>query len=352
MKTINVVYAYMREPRFEVALPERNAKVVWTVVEEDAADVIIYLSGYSYDEKQVAKNPKAFRILYMYEPLVVYPRQFLRGFWKPFDVVLTWSKTLVEQGGQFAYFPSLYYDFPFGAAHGIAGEPDCPPSWQQKKKALCQVAGNKRSFISSELYSCRREIAQWFGKHGTLELDTYGVPAMPVPGYRGRAADKRETLAQYRYALCVENDSHPLWARGYITEKIFDCFYAFTVPVYLGAPDIAETIPANCFIDLRDFASLADLDTYLTEMTDEEYGRRLLDIEQFLKDYNAPQKHSCFQLYDKALELASRPAPTLGNPPFGFWQKASWIEKARCLLMLIALPLYKKIFRTRYAGTK
>ncbi len=343
----------MEEPRFEIELPERDARVVWTPVEDPGADVAVYLSGYSYDAKEAVKNPQTFRILYTYEPLVVYPRQFLRGFWKPFDAVLTWNETLVEQGGQFVRFPSLYYDFPFGAAHGVAGEPICPDDWRNKKKALCQVAGNKRSFISSELYSRRREIARWFGEHGTLGMDTYGVPPMPVPGYRGRAADKHETLSKYRFALCLENDSHPLWARGYITEKIFDCFYAFTIPIYLGAPDIAETIPTDCFIDLRDFASLADLETYLMEMTDDECQRRLSAIEEFLKDYDAPRKHSSFRLYEKALELAATPSPSAPESKlFGFWQKASWTEKARCALMMVALPVYKKIFGTRYAGTK
>ena len=43
---------------------------------------------------------------------------------------------------------------------------------------------------------------------------------------------------------------------GYISEKIFDCFFAGTVPLYLGAPDIEDYIPADTFIDLRQFREL------------------------------------------------------------------------------------------------
>ena len=39
----------------------------------------------------------------------------------------------------------------------------------------------------------------------------------------------------------------------WITEKIFDCFYAGTIPVYLGAPDVARWLPPECFIDMRRF---------------------------------------------------------------------------------------------------
>jgi hypothetical protein len=352
MKKINIVYAYMHEPRYEIELPKRDAVAVWTVTEEPDADVVVYYSGYSYDAKQASKNPSALRILYTYEPLVVYPNHFLRSFWKPFDVVLTWNDTLVDQGGKFIRFPTLNYDFPFKAVHGITSEPVCPQNWREKKKAICQVAGNKYSFVPSELYSRRRDIARWFGRHGKLALDTFGIPPMPVPGYGGPAADKLKTLSAYRYSLCLENEAHPLWSAGYVTEKIFDCFYAFTLPIYFGACNVETVIPPECFIDLRKFASLSDLDAYLLAMRDDEYLQRLKAIEIFLKQYNAPYKHSCARLYETALDLISaRPADSRAKP-FGFWQKASLKEKALGSLMIGALPVYKKLFTTRYAGTR
>jgi len=351
MKKINIVYAYMCEPRFEIEVPGHDAVAVWTAVEEPDADVVVYHSGYSYDPGNASTNPSVCRMLYTYEPLTVYPGHFQKKFWAPFDYVLTWNETLLEQGGKFVRFPSLYYDFPFGAAHGIAGKPVCPENWKEKSKAICQVAGNKYSFIRSELYSRRRKTARWFSRHGKLDLDTYGVPPMPVPGYKGRSANKLETLSQYRYALCFENDAHPLWSRGYVTEKIFDCFYAFSVPVYLGASDIECHIPKDCFIDYRDFDSLKDLDQFLCAMSDETYAGYLRSIERFLKEYNAPDKHTCFRLYEIALTLLSEgSAPAPENEVFGFWQKASFIEKAGCVLMSSILPLYQKFRRARYAG--
>ena len=38
---------------------------------------------------------------------------------------------------------------------------------------------------------------------------------------------------------------------GYITEKLFDCLYAGTIPLYLGAPDILEYVPEDIFVDCR-----------------------------------------------------------------------------------------------------
>src|SRR5262249_31644674 len=72
---------------------------------------------------------------------------------------------------------------------------------------------------------------------------------------RGSVASKSATLGRYRFALCFENSI----LKGWITEKLFDCFFAGTVPVYWGAPDVGDWVPAECFIDMRQFKDFADL---------------------------------------------------------------------------------------------
>lgn len=77
--------------------------------------------------------------------------------------------------------------------------------------------------------------------------------------YRGPTADKAATLAAYTFALCLENSK----LEGWITEKIFDCFYTGTIPIYLGAPDVDCWIPRECFVDMRRFGSYDDLRAFL-----------------------------------------------------------------------------------------
>jgi hypothetical protein len=69
--------------------------------------------------------------------------------------------------------------------------------------------------------------------------------------YKGACDSKFEVLSQYKFCLCFEN----MAMQGYITEKIFDCFYAGTIPLYLGATDIADLVPADAYIDCRKFSS-------------------------------------------------------------------------------------------------
>ena len=74
--------------------------------------------------------------------------------------------------------------------------------------------------------------------------------------YRGTVA--RQTRRCWRAIasrLVFENTRFP----GYISEKLFDCFFARCIPIYSGAPDVAQYVPPAAFIDARQFASFAEL---------------------------------------------------------------------------------------------
>jgi hypothetical protein len=90
--------------------------------------------------------------------------------------------------------------------------------------------------------------------------------------------DKVKVMEGYKFALCFENCAFP----GYITEKIFDGFFAGCVPVYLGAPDITNYIPQDCFIDFRRFTSFAELWDFLQSMTYSKWNSYRENIRGFL----------------------------------------------------------------------
>jgi hypothetical protein len=102
--------------------------------------------------------------------------------------------------------------------------------------------------------------------------------------YRGQAKSKSQTLAHYKVALCFENAKLP----GWITEKIFDCFFAGAIPIYWGAPEIASHIPEDCFIDMRRFRDYGELRECLKSMREceiegyKESAREFLRSERFI----------------------------------------------------------------------
>lgn len=143
--------------------------------------------------------------------------------------------------------------------------------------------------LGSDLYIERlKAVAQFAGRP---DFDTFGQgwdrrhPAVPQRlhaafrrAYRGPADGKLATLARYRFALCLENSSFP----GYISEKIFDCFFAGTVPLYLGAPDVQDFIPPDTFIDLREFRDYAEVERFLDSLDAASVSQYVAAAAEFL----------------------------------------------------------------------
>jgi len=132
--------------------------------------------------------------------------------------------------------------------------------------------------LRRELYSERRKAVRHFCKNKGFHLYGRGWNKKmfmvsksdhkaALSCYKGSCEDKVATLSNYRYAICFENTIFP----GYITEKIFDCFYAGCVPIYFGAPDICDYIPKECFIDFRDFSDYPALTDFLARLGSKEY---------------------------------------------------------------------------------
>lgn len=97
--------------------------------------------------------------------------------------------------------------------------------------------------------------------------------------YYGKLGDKHHLQSGFRFALCFENIASP----GYVTEKIIEALVAGALPIYLGAPDIADFVPSEAFIDAGQLSSMAELPEMLRTITAGEAvekiesGRRFLD---------------------------------------------------------------------------
>jgi hypothetical protein len=66
--------------------------------------------------------------------------------------------------------------------------------------------------------------------------------------------------ARHKFALILEN----CLSEDYVSDKFFDALIMGSVPVYRGAPNVAEYAPAEgCFIDVAAFPAPADLAEYL-----------------------------------------------------------------------------------------
>jgi hypothetical protein len=199
--------------------------------------------------------------LFLWEPEVVQPENYMASLHARFARVFTWSIELAERGGN--YRP-IVWPQPAGvqapAGPGFAA-----------RKLLANFSGNKTSSHPLELYSKRIEVIRYMEAHHPEHFDHYGFGwGSDFPSWRGSVPSKLDVYPGYRFGLCYEN-MHSV--RGYVTEKIFDCLRAGVVPVYWGAPDIVDWVDPQAFIDRRRFGSTEGLVRFLLEMDEDAWER-------------------------------------------------------------------------------
>jgi hypothetical protein len=243
-------------------------------------------------------------ILVANESEAIYPENFKKKNHKHFDKVFTWKDDLIDNKKYFKFY------------QGFETKKNLPKLIRyskkviyKKKKLCCLISGNKIINYNKTLYPLRLEIIKWFEKNYPLDFDLFGIDwdkrffvgpkilrifnrisflcrffSYKFKCYRGiispLQSNKIKILRNYKFSFAFEN---AYGFRGLISEKIFDCFFSLTVPIYLGASNIAKYVPRNCFIDFRDFKNFNEMFLFLKNMTEEDYYKYLKNINFFLK---------------------------------------------------------------------
>lgn len=298
----NPASPYNLDDRLSTAtlLKERLAEYGWDCHTADfyqkqaaVPDAVLFLDLPAEPVSSLTKDwGNARKLAVLFECDVIKPQNWEMLRHADFDAIFTWNEALVDN--------KKYFKINFSQRFPAVAEPR--PVAREKFCVL--IAGNKKSSHPLELYSERVKTIRWFEKHHPLEFDLYGIGwdrrmfagPLPVralnrvpflsrllaprfPSYRGEAADKRKLLGSYKFSICYENARE---IGGYITEKIFDCIKTGCIPVYWGAPDITKYVPADCFIDKRDFKSHEELYAFMGGMGDAERARRLAAMSVYL----------------------------------------------------------------------
>jgi hypothetical protein len=235
--------------------------------------------------------------LLMLETAQVCPLNGIASNLNHFKKIFTWNDELVD-GDRF-----IKLNFPNSInTHPVDG-------FLPRNRFCCMISGNRVLAVQDgrNLYPERVSVIRWFENYAPQDFDLYGigwdmpvvgggligklkrrfwrvlsrfVELRPFPSYRGKVAHKRDVLTRTRFAICFENVRD---LPGYITEKIFDCFFSGCVPVYWGANNITEYIPAGCFIDRRNFNGTEDVYKFLKSISEDDFKEYQRCIAAFLE---------------------------------------------------------------------
>lgn len=265
-----------KKPFYELraALHKLGYGVQTTTLEKPLQDfeiVLVFDAIWGASLEQLKHYPHEKCILFIWEPPTTRPDNYNTAMHESYTKIYTMIDNIVD-GKKYNKF---FYPQPT-----LTMTEEIIPF--NNKKLCTMIAMGKRFQLHPwQLYTKRIEAVQFFS-HYPQDFDLYGMhwPQHFSVCYKGAVKSKKEVLKQYKFALCYENMQN---ARGYVTEKIFDCMIAGCVPIYWGAANIDTYIPANCFIDRRRFSSDQQLYNFLKSMPEQTYNAYLNNIRLFLE---------------------------------------------------------------------
>lgn len=131
----------------------------------------------------------------------------------------------------------------------------------KKIKKLSMIIGHQNK--SAGIYRQRFDLVNKI-LASDLDIDIYGRRlTINDPRFKGHLDYKFTGLLPYEYSIAVENTEE----KNYITEKFVDCVLCNTIPIYHGAPNVAEVYDSRYFrtIDLNSRTIIDDIKKLIAE---------------------------------------------------------------------------------------
>ena len=123
--------------------------------------------------------------------------------------------------------------------------------------------------------------------------DSIGSCSLPIQKFRSYypsihipEADRGRFFTDYQYHIAVENCQFNNW----MTEKLFDCFMARTIPIYWGSPNVVEDFNTDGMFIVQNYD---DLVTVLQNIGPDTYSSKAVAIEDNfnrVQFYNQPNR--------------------------------------------------------------
>ena len=284
----------------------------------DDVEYFIFFDMPDFNENliQKIKRYKKKFILITAEAKEIHPQNFNIQYFRNFKYIFTYNDRYVDNKKVF------YYHF------GVSKPKKLKKI--KKNKFSCMISSNRIINYDISLYPLRLKIIKWFEKNKSQDFDLYGqgwerklidsklkifrslnrinflslILRNNFKNYKGEIKpllkNKFDILKKYKFSFVIENFNT---TNGWITEKIFHCFFCDVIPIYLGPPNISRYIPKNTYIDFNQFTSLDELYIFLKKLNLKKKKDFLANKNIFLKSkkFNKFDIKSGFSIIKKLL---------------------------------------------------
>jgi len=208
-----------------------------------------------------------------------FSRKYSSPFLKQFSHVIS-SHNNIKHPSHYQYQQSLNWHF------GVNLKSIPSYDFERLSNLEEPLKNKKISFISSGKTHFPGHIKRFrffekVQKEFKNEIDFFGKNINPIE-------DKAEGLLNYKFSISIEN-SH---INDYWTEKIADCYLAYTVPIYHGCKNIQNYFNPNSFIelDMNNHNKACKQIEYILENSDKLYNEKRESLKEarfkLMNEYN------------------------------------------------------------------
>jgi alpha(1,3/1,4) fucosyltransferase len=264
-------YVYLREK-----IEQAGYRFKITHDASNLCDVAAIISFCYVDQTvlhNISHHPLKKLILLALEPPSLLPFLYHPGMKNHFGTIFTMLDDWVDG--------RVYYKFyhPIPLEEPLENVPDF-----DQKKLCVMILSNMTNHHPLDIYAERRKVASFF--ENDAEFDLYGSNWDHYPTWKGNESGHQfPILKNYRFCFAYENTRD---LQGYITERIFNAFFCGCVPIYWGAANITDYVPAECFIDRRQFSSHEELYRFIKNIDRPTYESYIDAAQRYIK---SPQAH-------------------------------------------------------------
>jgi hypothetical protein len=270
-------------------LAQRGANIPLTACDQGERIVCVDVAKQSEIRKLVSRH-KTGAILVRNEPAVVCPGNFNTNLTNRFERIIDVGRP--STGNSISVnWPQTFPE----------ASPECNP--EERLGRAVVINAYKYSFLRGQLYGLRAavcsrsELVDLYGpgwsqsqsakvlllvKELILTLlarrfprPTYLNYLLRKPmNYLGTAEDKLSKLAEYRVSLVIENDP------SFLSEKLFDSFFAGTIPIYVGDTAAAFGIPENLYVSAS--KTISDINAAVKNALEMDYSSWRKGLDEWL----------------------------------------------------------------------
>lgn len=208
---------------------------------------------YSHSDMFNGLKNKGKRIGLVFESQSIFPYQEVERVINEFDIVFTHSSYLLSKYSNTRWIPGGGIWVGGRINRDLLGGSDGEIKVYEKSKNISMVSSGKsmcklhldRLNLANYLYY-NDEYRQYVDMFGTFNDDKQKwVPII-------------DSLKDYRFSIVIEN----FIDKRYFTEKLLNCFATGTIPIYIGATELANTFDVNGIIQC---ASIQDVVKFINQ---------------------------------------------------------------------------------------